>query len=101
LDFALLLVRGLLNGIVADLGELGEQDIMLSCCSTERRPRISLIETVKLNGLGPQAWLRDVLERIADHPNTGSANCCRRAGRPQRPQPKRRKRPPRLTERLP
>jgi transposase len=29
----------------------------------------SLIETAKLNGLDPQAWLRDVLERIADHPN--------------------------------
>jgi transposase len=29
----------------------------------------SLIETAKLNGLDPQAWLRDVLDRIADHPN--------------------------------
>jgi hypothetical protein len=29
----------------------------------------SLIETAKLNDLDPQAWLRDVLERIADHPN--------------------------------
>jgi len=28
----------------------------------------SLIETAKLNGLDPQAYLRDVLERIADHP---------------------------------
>jgi hypothetical protein len=30
----------------------------------------SLIETAKLNGLDPQAWLRDVLDRIADHPNS-------------------------------
>jgi transposase len=28
----------------------------------------SLVETAKLNGLDPQAWLRDVLGRIADHP---------------------------------
>jgi hypothetical protein len=29
---------------------------------------LSLIETAKLNGLDPEAWLRDVLVRIADHP---------------------------------
>lgn len=28
----------------------------------------SPVETAKLNGLDPQACLRDVLERIADHP---------------------------------
>ena len=28
----------------------------------------TLIETVKLNGLDPEAYLRDVLTRIADHP---------------------------------
>jgi hypothetical protein len=28
----------------------------------------SLIETAKLNGVNPQAWLTDVLDRIADHP---------------------------------
>jgi transposase len=28
----------------------------------------SLIETAKLNGIDPEAWLRHVLARIADHP---------------------------------
>ena len=28
----------------------------------------TLIETAKLNGIDPQAWLADILERIADHP---------------------------------
>ena len=27
----------------------------------------TLIETAKLNGVDPQAWLTDVLDRIADH----------------------------------
>ena len=27
----------------------------------------ALIETAKLNGVDPQAWLTDVLSRIADH----------------------------------
>jgi transposase len=29
----------------------------------------TLIETAKLNGVDPQAWLADVLHRIADHPS--------------------------------
>ena len=29
---------------------------------------LSLIETAKLNGIDPEAYLRDVLTRIADHP---------------------------------
>ncbi len=28
----------------------------------------SLVETAKLNGLDPQAYLREVLTQIADHP---------------------------------
>jgi transposase len=28
----------------------------------------SLLETAKLNGLNPELYLRNVLERIADHP---------------------------------
>jgi hypothetical protein len=28
----------------------------------------TLIGTAKLNGVDPQAWLADVLRRIADHP---------------------------------
>jgi hypothetical protein len=28
----------------------------------------TLIETAKLNGVDPQAWLADVLRRINDHP---------------------------------
>lgn len=28
----------------------------------------SLIETAKLNGINPEAWLRDTIARIADHP---------------------------------
>ena len=28
---------------------------------------MTLIETAKLNGLDPEAWLRDVIARIHDH----------------------------------
>ena len=34
----------------------------------------SLIETAKLNGLDPEAYLRDVPARIADHPNSRIAD---------------------------
>ena len=33
----------------------------------DQRRAYTLIETAKLNGVDPQAWLTDVLGRIADH----------------------------------
>ena len=30
----------------------------------------TLIETARLNDVDPEAWLGDVISRIADHPNT-------------------------------
>jgi transposase len=33
----------------------------------------TLIQTAKLNHVDPQAWLRDVLARIADHKNNDLA----------------------------
>jgi transposase len=33
----------------------------------------TLIHTAKLNHVDPQAWLRDVLSRIADHKNNDLA----------------------------
>jgi transposase len=41
----------------------------------------SLIISAKLNDFDPQAWLADVLARIAAIPSTGSTNSCRGAGR--------------------
>ena len=40
----------------------------------ERAALYSLIETTKLNSVDPEAYLRDVLARIADHPATGLAD---------------------------
>jgi transposase len=34
---------------------------------------LTLIHTAKLNDLDPQAWLADVLHRIADHKSSGLA----------------------------
>ena len=35
----------------------------------------TLIETAKLNGVDPQAWLTWVLERVADHKIRGVSPC--------------------------
>ena len=36
----------------------------------------TLIGTAKLNDVDPQAWLADVLERIAEHPIAACTNSC-------------------------
>ena len=41
----------------------------------------SLIVTPKLNDIDPQAWLADVLARIAEHPVQSSTNSCPGTGR--------------------
>ena len=46
----------------------------------------SLIVTAKMNDIAPQAWLADVLARIADHRHIGSKSCYRGTGRSQCPQ---------------
>ena len=45
----------------------------------------SLIVTAKMNGVDAQAWLADVLARIAEHPRTSSMSCCRGTGKPPEP----------------
>jgi transposase len=41
----------------------------LQVTESHQRARASLVGTAKLNGLDPQAYLRHVIERIADHPS--------------------------------
>ncbi|KQZ21676.1 hypothetical protein ASD47_25060 [Caulobacter sp. Root1472] len=42
----------------------------------------SLIETAKMNGVEPFAYLRDILECMVDgHPSTASTSCCLGPGR--------------------
>ena len=39
-----------------------------TAAASGRRAMYSLIVTAKMNDIDPQAWLADVLARIADHP---------------------------------
>jgi len=41
--------------------------LVLSAVAKPWQLPLTLIETAKLNGVDPQAWLTDVLGRIADH----------------------------------
>ena len=47
----------------------------------------TLIETAKLNGIDPRAWLADVLGRLQDHPARHIADllpwCWEKSGAPQ------------------
>jgi transposase len=49
----------------------------------------TLIETAKLNGVDPQAWLADVLARLPDHPAKRIADLLPWAWVPPRPAPPR------------
>ncbi len=40
---------------------------MVAIVRRRRESMFTLIQTAKLNGVDPQAWLADVLARIADH----------------------------------
>ena len=42
----------------------------------------TLVETARMNGVDPEAWLTWVLERIADHRSTPSTNSCCGTGSP-------------------
>jgi len=48
----------------------------------------SLIVTAKMNDIDPQAWLADVLARIAEHPALRLDELLRGIGGPQRDQPR-------------
>ena len=41
---------------------------------------MSLIQSAKLNGHDPHAYLKDVLTRLPTHMKAGSTSCCRTAG---------------------
>lgn len=41
---------------------------------------MSLIQSAKLNGHDPYAYLKDVLARLPTHKNSQIENCCRTAG---------------------
>lgn len=57
-------VEGALRGVA-----IGGSNYMFASADSERAAAIySLICTVKLKGVGPEAWLRHVHANIADHP---------------------------------
>ena len=67
------------NSQAAELGSVGFRTELGSWASirvlwigswrtTRRAAMYSLIVTAKMNGVDPQAWLADVLARIASHP---------------------------------
>ncbi len=47
--------------------EVSAHDLIDSVYDKAMAIAFTLIETAKLNGVGPQTWLTDVLSRIADH----------------------------------
>jgi IS66 C-terminal element len=53
---------------------LSEEKIISSLCGKRAAAIYSLIWTCKLNGLDPEAYLRDVLGRIAEHPRNKIAD---------------------------
>ena len=41
----------------------------------------SLIETAKINGVNPEAWLADVIRKVPDYPVKKSKSCCPGTGK--------------------
>ena len=70
-----------LRGVAVGLGATGPSPAR-TVVANEAAAIYTLIETAKLNGIDPQAWLADVLARIADHPPSGSRTCCHGTGGP-------------------
>ena len=62
------LVLGRKNWIFAGSDSVGLQPTGLTRGGERAAAMYTLIETAKLNGLDPEAYLREVLGRIADHP---------------------------------
>lgn len=62
----------------------GKNDLFVGSRTRGRAAAIAhtLIETAKLNGIDPQAWLADTLARIPDYKSAASTICCHE--RPQR-----------------
>ena len=54
--------------LLNDLGLQSSQHRSMRQGGERAAAMYTLIATAKLNDIGPQAWLADVLARIADHP---------------------------------